>query len=78
MARDILMATQANVFAIYAAYGLKHEKDLYNKLVRITHWGSDEVKRELEFKKEVEKISPKFILKNNFSEILVPLGIEFP
>jgi phosphoglycolate phosphatase len=38
IARDILMAKQAGVFAIWAAYGAEHDPVVFNDLVRISHW----------------------------------------
>jgi phosphoglycolate phosphatase len=37
VARDVLMAKRAGVFAIWAEYGAKHDNDSYAALVRISH-----------------------------------------
>ncbi|MBS0289043.1 MAG: HAD family hydrolase [Proteobacteria bacterium] len=76
MARDMLMANNAGVFSIFAAYGANHEKPLYDKLVRVTHWTPEEVERELELRKAASLIQPDFVLKESFSEILIPLNIK--
>jgi phosphoglycolate phosphatase len=38
IARDVLMAKRARVFAIWAAYGARHDRRVYADLVRVTHW----------------------------------------
>jgi hypothetical protein len=66
----------ANIYSIFAEYGSKHDRALYDKLVRITHWTENEIKREIELQKISSNLMPDYVLKNNFSEILVPLGIK--
>lgn len=69
MARDILMAKTANVFAIWAKYG-GHRQDQYQKLVRVTHWTDDDVEREKSLRVQAETIQPDAVLQLSFSEIL--------
>jgi FMN phosphatase YigB (HAD superfamily) len=76
VARDILMAKRANVFSIWAAYGAEHDPDLYSKLVRVSHWTSDEVAREMRLKEEAKSIQPDYILRTSFAEVLTALEIE--
>src|ERR1051326_79644 len=78
MARDVLMAKRANVFAIWAAYGAQHDDDLYRRLVRISHWTSEEVAQELTLKDEVKNISPNYVARRSFSDVLAALGIALP
>ena len=78
IARDILMAKRANVFAIWAAYGAQHDPKLYEKLVRISHWTSDEVARELRLKEEAKSIQPDYIARTSFAEVLTALDIKLP
>lgn len=74
MARDILMAKQAKVMAIWAKYGAQHSEDDYARLVRISHWTPEDVEQELKLKKMAQSVKPDFIASNNFSEILTPLS----
>lgn len=74
MARDMLMARNAGVMSIFAAYGANHEKELYDKLVRVTHWTPKEVEREIELRKSAANIKPDYVLKESFDEILIPLN----
>ncbi len=76
IARDILMAKRAGAYAIWAAYGAHHDEDEYARLVRISHWTEEDVKRERELKEEAKKINPDFIMTNSFSEVLLALGLK--
>lgn len=79
IARDVLMAKRAGVYAIWAAYGAHHNEQEYAALVRITHWTSADVEREKKLRKEAERLSPDFIAQSSFSEIadaLQPESVE--
>lgn len=69
MARDMLMAKQANVCAIWAKYGASHRESDYDKLVRISHWTEDDVKREKTLKERAKHIRPDHVLERGFAEI---------
>jgi FMN phosphatase YigB (HAD superfamily) len=75
VARDILMAKRAGVFAIWAEYGAQHDRALYADLVRVTHWTTDEVQREGMLRAEASRISPDYTASNSFSEVLQALEI---
>lgn len=70
MARDMLMAKRADVFAIWAAYGTVSDSETYSRLVRISHWTSEEVENELRLREEAKAIQPNFIAQNSFAEVL--------
>lgn len=74
IARDILMAKTANVYAIWAKYGSTHSEEQYAALVRISHWTPEDVEREQRLKKQAEGIKPDYVLENSFEEILDALG----
>jgi FMN phosphatase YigB (HAD superfamily) len=76
IARDIVMAKRADVFSIWAAYGTQHDPAMYNDLVRISHWTSDEVARERELKEEAKNIEPDYIARDSFAEVLTALEID--
>lgn len=78
LARDILMAKQANVFSIWAAYGAQHDPALYRDLVRISHWTPEEVEREHRLKEQARNIRPDYIARVSFSEVLAALDIAAP
>lgn len=68
--RDILMAKKAGVFAAWAKYGAWHNKDVYEKLIAISHWTKREVDEELAYSAEAKKIEPSFTIEQRFEEIL--------
>jgi phosphoglycolate phosphatase len=78
IARDVLMAKKAGVFAIWAQYGAQHDRSLYADLVRVTHWTPDEVAREQRLKAEASLVSPDFIATSSFLQVLTALGIAPP
>ncbi len=76
IARDILMAKRAGVFSIWAQYGAEHDPETYAKLVRISHWTSDEVAKELRLKEEAKSIQPDYIACTSFAEVLTALDVR--
>lgn len=60
IARDVMMAKNAKVFAIWAAYGSKHDPETYRALVRVSHWTEDEVVREKRLSDQAKNIAPDF------------------
>jgi FMN phosphatase YigB (HAD superfamily) len=76
IARDMLMAKRAGLFAIWAAYGAAHDPEKYDALVRISHWTSDEVTRELELRREAKCIQPDYIARTSFAEVVPALESE--
>jgi FMN phosphatase YigB (HAD superfamily) len=76
VARDILMAKRAGVFAIWAEYGAKHDRSLYADLVRVTHWTPDEVAREERLRAEARSIRPDYTASSSFLDVLAPLGMD--
>jgi phosphoglycolate phosphatase len=76
IARDVLMAKRAGVFAIWAAYGAKHDAAMYDALVRISHWTPEEVARERRLKEEARTIEPDYSAHRSFAEVLRPLGLR--
>ncbi len=69
MARDILMAKKADVFAIWAKYGTSHATEYYQRLVRVTHWTAEDVAREHELSEKARQIEPDYVLEGGFGQI---------
>lgn len=67
--RDISMAKNAGIMAIWAKYGTECDKHLWDILVRVTHWTDEDVVRENELKRKANKIEPDAIIEN-FSQIV--------
>jgi len=76
VARDILMAKRAGVFAIWAEYGAKHDRSLYADLVRVTHWTPDEVAREERLRAEARSVRPDYTASSSFLDVLTALGMD--
>jgi FMN phosphatase YigB (HAD superfamily) len=75
VARDILMAKRAGVFAIWAEYGATHDRRQYTDLVRVTHWTPEEVAREERFKAEARSVRPDYTA-SSFLDVLTALGMD--
>lgn len=70
IARDMLMAHDANVASVWAKYGVKLDSENYAKLVRVTHWTDEDVAREKALAVRVKDFKPDFVLENSFAEIV--------
>jgi FMN phosphatase YigB (HAD superfamily) len=67
--RDVLMAKRAGVNSAWARYGNAFSPDLWTKLVRVTHWTEEDVRREDQLRAEAAGIHPDVELER-FSDIL--------
>jgi phosphoglycolate phosphatase-like HAD superfamily hydrolase len=67
--RDVSMAKVAGVHAVWARYGTSYDPELWQSLVRITHWTDDDVKREAELRKVLATVKPDFVI-DAFSDLL--------
>lgn len=75
IAHDIMMAKEADVFAIWVAYGTERDPKDWEKLVQITHWTREDVAREKQLREAAQEVKPDFVAESSFSEILQPLGL---
>lgn len=73
IAKDVLMAKRAGCFAIWAKFGAKRDLELYEKLIRISHWTSDEIAREAQYAQEARAIDPDFVCESSVCELLTIL-----
>ena len=76
IARDVLMAKRAGVFAIWAEYGSRHDAGQYAALVRVSHWTPEEVAREKRLTAEASLIRPDYVAHSSFSDVLQALERE--
>ena len=67
LAKDIVMAKNTGVLAIWARYGTEVSPELYAKLVRVSHWTAEDVEREALLKENAQGIEPDVTV-NSFSE----------
>jgi len=75
VAKDMLMAKRAEVFSIWAAYGAVHDRALYDRLVRVTHWTPEEIAKEGQLRAEAITVHPDFVARNSFNEVLTALDV---
>lgn len=68
--KDVFMANQAGITSVWAKYGSVFEKSLYQKLIRISHWTPEDIKREVRMAKLAENTEANLIADESFSQIL--------
>jgi phosphoglycolate phosphatase len=75
--RDVSMAKDAGVCAVWARYGTYYDAHLWDLLVAVTHWTAADVEREARLKAAYRDVQPDYII-NSFAELLtldlVPSG----
>jgi phosphoglycolate phosphatase len=69
LTRDVSMATEAGVLAVWAKYGTQYERSLWSVLVRVTHWSDEDVRREEELRHRFGNVHPDRTI-NAFPELL--------
>lgn len=65
--KDIVMAQDANVTDIHAAYNIVHNKEEYELLRQVTHWTDEMVEREKTI--TTSNIIPTYVLNSGFYEL---------
>lgn len=69
LTRDVYMADQAGLRSAWAKYGVSHDHELWNKLVRVTHWTPDDVSRDQALRMQAAGVQPDVEL-GSFAELL--------
>lgn len=69
LVRDVAMAKRAGVTAVWARYGTRYPADLWQAVVRVTHWTDQDVERESELRQMFHDIQPDYTI-DSFSEIM--------
>lgn len=59
ISKDMLMAKQAGVTCIWCDFSVENSRDLYTKLVAISHWKEEDFQREQEYKNVWAKMKYK-------------------
>jgi FMN phosphatase YigB (HAD superfamily) len=72
--RDVAMAKQAGVRAVWARYGTRYDPLLWNSIVEVTHWTSADVRRESKLKESFRNVMPDFVI-DRFDELLPLFGL---
>ncbi|MDD4346917.1 MAG: HAD hydrolase-like protein, partial [Desulfitobacteriaceae bacterium] len=73
--RDISMANSANIKSIWAKYGTQYSPEVWDKLVSVTHWTENDVRRETELRNQYKEVVPQYTI-NSFSKIIQILNME--
>jgi FMN phosphatase YigB (HAD superfamily) len=68
--RDVAMAKQAGVSAVWARYGTRYDPELWNLLVAVTHWSPADIEREVKLREAFRNVQPDFTI-DRFNELLV-------
>ncbi|HEE9964435.1 TPA: HAD-IA family hydrolase [Citrobacter freundii] len=67
--KDISMAKSIGMTAVWARYGRQFAPELWEILVKITHWTDKDVEREEQLKESFSRVKPDYSI-NSFAEIL--------
>jgi FMN phosphatase YigB (HAD superfamily) len=62
LVRDVAMAKQAGVAAIWARYGMLYDPECWTYLVKITHWTDEDVSREKTLKAKYGGVVPDYVI----------------
>lgn len=74
LVRDVGMAKQAGVFAVWAKYGTRYDRNDWQRIVRVTHWTDADVEKHQRFEQLFGASQPDAVLESNFSELLEVLS----
>lgn len=75
LTRDIGMAKEAGVRAVWARYGTRFDKGLWAVLVQITHWTDEDVAREEVLRHRYDHVVPDDTI-DSFAEVLDIVGLH--
>jgi FMN phosphatase YigB (HAD superfamily) len=75
LTRDISMAKEAGVCAIWAKYGTDYDRKLWRTLVQITHWTEEDVLREEELRHKYDHVQPDYVAEQ-FADLLQFAGVH--
>lgn len=67
--KDISMAKSIGMKAVWARYGRQFAPELWEILVKITHWTDKDIEREEQLKESFSRVKPDYSI-NSFAEIL--------
>jgi FMN phosphatase YigB (HAD superfamily) len=65
LTKDIVMAQKVGVKDVHAEYGVVSNTEAYQLLQRVSHWGEEDIEREMK-----TTVTPTYILKKSFNELL--------
>lgn len=68
LVRDVAMAKQAGVTAIWARYGTIYDPECWTYLVKVTHWTDEDVSREKALRAKYRDVVPDYTI-DSFSQL---------
>jgi FMN phosphatase YigB (HAD superfamily) len=68
LVRDVAMAKQAGVTAIWARYGTIYDPECWTYLVKVTHWTDEDVSREKALRAKYQDVVPDYTI-DSFSQL---------
>jgi len=69
LSRDMGMAREAGAVAAWAQYGTHFDPRAWQRLVRVSHWSSEDVRHAETTRKQYADLVPDIVLKHSFSEL---------
>lgn len=75
LSRDVLMAQRVGAIDVWAEYGQRRERHLYEELLKITYWSDLDVAEEAELQARARAATPTFSLQS-FPQILPVIGLD--
>lgn len=69
VSRDISMAKEARTWSALAEYGLRFDKSIWARLVRVTHWSADDIRLNEEMRKSNAQTKADVVLDTQFAQI---------
>lgn len=73
--RDVAMARRAGAWAVWARFGTRHDSQDWQRLVRVTHWTDDEIRR-AENPKPRSGDMPHVTLERDLAEVFEHFAFE--
>ena len=70
ISRDVGMAKESGAWAALAEFGTKYDRHLWDQLVTITHWTTEDIERARNAQKKFGHAKPDVILRDSYAEVL--------
>jgi FMN phosphatase YigB (HAD superfamily) len=70
LAKDVLMAKRAGCYAVWAKYGAHTDTQMYESLIRISHWTAEDILNEKNYAREAKNVEPDFTCERSIAELL--------
>lgn len=76
LSKDVFMANQAGVTSVWAKYGEVTDSSMYEKLVRVSHWTSEDIAREKHFRDLASGAHADFTAETGFEQVIEILNLS--